>query len=90
LGKHHLKPLRILANCLDAQVVDGGRELEGTLVAVSSHARDAAWVDHPGPEDAGGLLRQAAGADRLGRCRVAGQDVVLRAVGGTTLPVSVP
>jgi hypothetical protein len=32
------------------QVVDRGRQLEGTLVAVPLHRGDPARVDHPGPE----------------------------------------
>ena len=40
------------------QVVDGGGEFEGALVAVPFHRLDPARVDDPGPEDTRGLLGQ--------------------------------
>src|SRR6185437_1168810 len=68
------------------EVVDGGGHLERALVAVPAHGVHPAGVHHARPEDAGGLLVQRAGADRLGPGGVAdvrgGRGAGERADGG--------
>src|SRR6202000_2332700 len=62
------------------QVVDGGGQLEGALVAVPAHRGQPPRVHHPSAEDPGGLLGQATGAHGAGVGRVA--DVGVRVAAG--------
>ncbi|SGG56394.1 Uncharacterised protein [Mycobacterium tuberculosis] len=48
------------------QIVDGGRHLECALVAVPAHRGHPPRIDHAGAKHPRGLLRQRAGADRVG------------------------
>ena len=61
------------------QVVDGGGHLERALVAVPPHRGHPPGIDDAGAEYAGGLLRQRAGAHRVG-------PGVVADVGGRRLP----